>query len=398
MDKVVTCHMNNFGTKPETLAEVPGVCTLIGAFSDFCKGYCITGTGALGLRVAISQRRDNSVKLYDATRGDKKQFSIMNIKYKREDRWANFVKGVFSVLSQEGFEFPCGLDITFKGALLYCDNLTVSVAMSIGVLLAVNSRWEFGIGTEDLIRLSYRACTRFSGIKVRLRDIMTLMNAKEGNVLIFDLQTMDFEMAPYPFGNPEEGAFGMILDPQVPPQILRDELEEKREDAHDCCEKLAALLPAEYRLRSYPINELKSHIIRGLSEHERRTCEYVISECNNTRKAASAIKSGDALAFAKALRSVYVSMRDVFEITCPEVDWLIKRAGETEGVHGASLISNGASGSIYLILEKSGETLYKKHMEDYRRIFDFLPETRVFTPGGSARVLDKIVIDDTADK
>ena len=393
MDKVVTCHIENYNKEPELIAEVPGVCTLMGAFSDFCKGYCITGTGALGLRIALSEDKEsNMVHLFDATRKDKKQFSLSNIKFRKEDKWANYVKGVFYVLSGEGIVLPTGLNITLKGALLYCDSLTISVSITVGLMLALNHYLSLNFDNNTIIRLSYQACTRFSNVKVRLRDIITLMNADKGKVLFFDLQSMDYQMVEYPFSFVDENnAYGIILDPQVPPQILREELEEKREEAHDCCEKLEEHLPQEYRLRTYPVSELKSHMIAELTEHERRTCEYVLSESIYTQRGFQALKDKDAATFAKCLRDIYISMRDVFEITCPEVDWLIKRSGETDGIYGATLVSNGASGSLYLILEQSGENAYKKHMEDYKRIFDFLPTTRVFYPGGGARVLDNII-------
>jgi len=395
MDKVVTCHIDCYKANPEVLVEVPGVVTLMGAFSDFCKGHCITGTGALGLRVALSSREEMQVRVFDASRNDRKQFSLTALKYKKEDKWANYVKGVFSLLNAEGYDFSHGFDITLKGALLYCDKLTVSVAITLGLLLAIDNYCKLGLDKSAIIRLAYQACTRFSNVKCRMRDIITMMYAEKGKVLFFDLQTMAFEMAEYPFADASDSssAYGLIVDPQVPPQILREELEEKREDAHSCCEALKAVLPGEYRLRTYPISELKSHAILNLSEHERRTCEYVIGETSYTLKAYKAMLAKDAKTFAKCLRSIYVSMRDVFEISCPEVDWLIKRAGETEGVYGASLISNGASGSIYLVLEKDGEESYKTNMEDYKRIFDFMPETRLFNPGGSARVIEEFKVE-----
>ena len=80
MEKIVAFHELNYKNKVEVLSQVPGVVTLMGAFSDFCSGYCIAGTGALGLRVAISRRDDNTVRLYDATRADKKHFNLSSLK------------------------------------------------------------------------------------------------------------------------------------------------------------------------------------------------------------------------------------------------------------------------------------------------------------------------------
>ncbi len=385
MDKIAAFHTDNFKVKPDIICQVPGVCTLMGAFADFCKGYCVTGTGTLGLRIAVSKRDDDIVKIFNATRNDKKQFAYSNIKYRREDRWANFVKGAVSILVDEEIMKPQGLDITVKGALLYCDNLTISVAITVGLLVALNEEFSLGLDRAAIIRLAYTAITKFSSLNCRLRDIITLMHAQEGKVLCFDLQTMNHRLIDFPFGG--EDAYCLVVDPNVPPQILREEIEEKRQEAHDCCKKLSASLPCEYRLRNYPVKDLKSHIIAGLSEHERRTCEYVISETLATEKGFRALETSDSRLFAKQLSSIFFGMRDVFEITCPEVDWLIKRASETDGVYGASLVSNGATGSIFMVLDEKGEASYRAVLDDYRRIFDFDPEVRRFVPGGSIKVI-----------
>ena len=385
MDKISAFHTDNYKVKPDIICQVPGVCTLMGAFADFCKGYCVTGTGTLGLRIAVSKRDDDMVKIYNATRNDRKQFSYSNIKYRREDKWANFVKGAISILIDENIMKPQGLDITVKGALLFCDNLTISVAITVGLLVALNEGLSLELDRSAIIRLAYTAITKFSSLNCRFRDIITLMYAEEGKVFCFDLQTMNYRLIDFPFDRGE--AYCLVVDPNVPPQILREEIEEKRQEAHDCCKKLSASLPGEYRLRSYPVKDLKSHIIPGLTEHERRTCEYVISETLATEKGFRGLETSDSSLFAKQLSSIFFGMRDVFEITCPEVDWLIKRASETDGVFGASLVSNGATGSIFVVLDESGEAAYRTVLEDYQRIFDFTPEVRRFVPGGSIKVI-----------
>ncbi len=401
MDKIVSYHQQYFRNDPEVLSEVPGVCTLMGAFSDFCKGFCLTGTGALALRVSVSRREDTSVKLFDATRNEKKQFQLTTLKYRKEDRWVNYIKGVISFLVSEGHRIPCGLDITLKGALLFCDSLTISSALSIGILLALDKMFSFGLDRNAIIRISYQATNQFSHVHCRLRDLITMLYAEEGKVLYFDMQSMDYSLIDYVFGdNSGNRPYGIIIDPQVPPQVLRSEIEEKRQDAHDCCVNLSSHITDGYTLRDCPVHELKSHIISGITEHERRTCEYVITESAKVKRGAQALKVADAKGFGRSLRDIYMGMRDVFEVSCPEVDWLIKRAGESADIFGGSLISNGASGSIYLILTKDGETNYTSCLADYERIFGFKPTMRVFRPGGPAKVsaLEFDSNEDTAGK
>ncbi len=391
MEKIVAFHELNYKNKVEVLSQVPGVVTLMGAFSDFCSGYCIAGTGALGLRVAISRRDDNTVRLYDATRADKKHFNLSSLKYRKEDRWGNYVKGVLSALASEGWELEQGVDVTLKGALLYCDQLTVSASVIMGSLLAFDRLMGIGLDSNDMIRMAYRVATSYCSVPVRKRDLVTVMNAKQGKLLHFDLKSGSYELIDYPFAQKDGGAYGIILDPSLPPQILREELEEKREDARLCCNELKGRLGSGTELRDYPVKELRSHAIRDLDEHVRHTCEYVLSETQLVEKGLGALKARDAKLFGRCLNSLYVGMRDVFDMTCPEVDWLIRRAGETDGVYGASYVSNGDSGSIFMMLEKEGEAEFSKCMSDYKRIFDFTPKTRLFNPGGPAKVLDEIV-------
>ena len=275
-----------------------------------------------------------------------------------------------------------------------CDRITVSESVIMGMLMALDGSLALGYTRKDFIRIAYRVATEYCGISIRLRDLITVSYAQPGKVFHFDLQSSSYELMDYPFMNSEDprggGLYAIIVDPSLPPQILRDEIEEKRADAHECCRELRKHLPEDYTLRTYPVNDLKSHIIRDLDEHVRHTCEYVISETRYVERARQAILDADGRMFARCLSNIYIGMRDVFDVTCPEVDWLIRRAGEVDGVYGACYVSNGDSGSIFMVLDRKGEQDFVRCMDDYKRIFDFRAKTRPFMPGGPAHVVREV--------
>lgn len=392
MEKIVAFHELNYKEKVTVMAEVPGVVTVMGAFSDFCDGYCLAGTGALGLRVALSPRDDMVVRVYDATRGDKKRFNLTVLKHRKEDRWANCVKGVFHAIATRGVKFPHGFDMTFKGALLYCDDLTVTASVVMGTILALDKALGLGLGRDERIHMAYNVATSFCKVPVRFRDLVTVSYAEKGRLLYFDLQNGTFELVDYPFQYEEggDGPYSLIVDPSLPPQILREELEEKRIDARACCRVLKSRLPQESSLRSYPVKDLRNHTIVELDEHVRHTCQFVLSETQLVVRGRKAIQEADASLFGKCLSDVYLGMRDVFDVMCPEVDWLIRRAGELDHIYGASYVSNGASGSILMILDRKGEEALSALADDYKHFFDFQMKTRFFRPGGVAHVVDEI--------
>ena len=63
--------------------------------------------------------------------------------------------------------------------------------------------------------------------------------------------------------------------------------------------------------------------------------------------------------------------RDLLEISCPELDWLVKRANETNGIFGSRMIGNGFGGCTINLINVNNIPLYDEHLEEYDRIFGF---------------------------
>jgi len=84
--------------------------------------------------------------------------------------------------------------------------------------------------------------------------------------------------------------------------------------------------------------------------------------------------------YGKVLSKVQAGLRDMFEVTCPEIDWLTKRATEISGCLGATMITNGSSGTILVLLSPESLDLYTTRMEEYEHIFGFRPTWSLYNP------------------
>ncbi|MCK5198517.1 MAG: galactokinase, partial [Spirochaetales bacterium] len=109
MEEMKKFHESEYGTEPETIAQAPGVINLLAEHTDFFDGYVIQAAINNSVKIAISRRIDNSLRFYAADVGERKKTTIANLKYKREDRWANYIKGVLYEFIQLGYNFK-GLD------------------------------------------------------------------------------------------------------------------------------------------------------------------------------------------------------------------------------------------------------------------------------------------------
>lgn len=383
VDKIELCHEKEYAALPQVLVHVPGVYTLLGIFSEYCKGHCITGTGEKSLQIAISLRDDQLVRLYNVPLNDRKRFSLNNIKYRKEDRWGNFIKGVVAELTSDGIVFS-GMNVTLSGELLHCDNITVSGAIALGTVMALNELMDLKLDQTSMIRIAYLANTSFNNEICRMADLLTMLNGEEGKLMLFDLQHVNYSYFDYPFR--ENGrVLGIVVESRIPPHAMREELTYRRLATKGAFEQLRRQYPTGL-LRDFPENELKERSV-PLDEDSRHICSYVLAESRLAMEGFSQLAQKDGVLYGKTMSRMQAGLRDLMEITCPEVDWLTKRAAETSGCFGAGLISTGLSGTIMVLLDEMALPLYLERLEEYEHIFGFHPRWTVYHPQGCAVVM-----------
>jgi galactokinase len=108
-------------------------------------------------------------------------------------------------------------------------------------------------------------------------------------------------------------------------------------------------------------------------EKIRRRTMHVVEEIRRVSDAGEAVKRSDLASLAKIIFNSHESLRDLYEVSCPEVDWLVKRAQELEGAAGSRLTGLGFGGCTYTIIRRELVEEYKKRLDEYERIFGFRP-------------------------
>ena len=109
-------HKSEYGESPQVISMVPGVTTFAGEFSMYCQGYSLCATNDRSLSVEVSTRSDSIVRIFNSYSNDRKKFGLAGIKYRKEDRWANYVKGM--VLEMQRHIGITGLNITRQSSEL----------------------------------------------------------------------------------------------------------------------------------------------------------------------------------------------------------------------------------------------------------------------------------------
>ncbi len=380
MDDIFSYHAAEYGEEPEVVAEAPGVINLLGEHTDFHEGYVLQIGLDLPVQVAISRRKDTSLRFHSAELGERKRTTIANLKYKREDRWANYLKGVLFELLQVGSEFK-GMNITSLGKIPQGIGLGSSAALGVATALAARKIYGFDLEDIQLVQVAYLSETAFMGKREKITDQLSSFFVNPGHAIFIDLRSLEYKRLPVQLGD-----LRLILtDSGVKQQGVEEEVEERYERCNECVDQLRDHVNQK-TLRDYTEQDLKMGM-GVLSESARRLCAHVVKENARVLEGRNLMKRKDWMGFGKLLHRSHESLRDNFEVSCPEIDWLVKRSSELSGCYGSKLTGPGFGGCTVGLFTPDSLEEYRKRLDEYEHIFGFHPTLHEIKPSGGARIV-----------
>ena len=375
-------HKKEYNTNPQVIASAPGILNLMGEHTDYNEGCVIQTTINRSVSVAVSARKDNSLRFYLADSDEKKRTTVPNLKYKREDRWANYLKGVLFELVNLGFPIK-GLDVTISGDVIPGIGLGASAALEVAFTAAVNHLFKFRLSESQMIQAASYAEASFVGRNTEITDQFVSTIGRKNKAVYLDLRTLDFEYLPLDFENVKI----VIINSNVPgTEAVREaELLERKQQCAECVEFLNRKRPGR-SLRDYTIEDISGGM-GLLPEKIRRICTHVIGETQRSKDASEAIKSRSLELFGRMMSRSHESLRDNYEVSCPELDWLVKRSQEMDGVLGSRMTGGGFGGCTVSLIETRVLDNYKERLQEYEHIFGFEPEIFVCEPSDGVKIV-----------
>jgi galactokinase len=381
MDPVKQSHIEEYGKAPEIVASAPGRVNLIGEHTDYNDGFVFPMAIDFTVRVAISRRKDTHLRFFSVDYKDRKRATLPTLRYRKEDRWANYPKGIIAEFTERGDTLG-GMDITIHGDIPQGAGLSSSAALEVATALAIQDLYGIDIGREDLAKLAQRAENEFVGVKSGIMDQFISRLAKEGHAMLLDTRFLTYHYVPLDL----KGVKILITNSKVPHGLADVEYSRRREECRRCVEILSAKKPGS-ALRDFSSADVRDSM-GLLPEATRKKCLHVVEENQRVLDAEDALRKKDLVTFGKMMNRSHESLRDLYEVSCPELDWLVKRAWETEGVYGSRLTGAGFGGCTVTLIEEDAIPLYREHIVQYERIFGFHPELYICKPSTGARIVE----------
>lgn len=332
------------------------------------------------MKVAISQRKDSSMRFFASDLGERKRASTGTLKYKREDRWANHVKSIYDYFSKL-YDFQGkGINITISGNVPQGLGLGISAAINMAAALALKTVFNLTIRNEELAELACKAQSLFLEKQVPIYDYLAGIAPGTRSLSIIDLRIPRRRAVQF-----LDESWNLVLtDSRVPRASAEVELKQRADDCKKCLQFISPR--GGKTLRDVRMSDL-DELMGVLPESVRRRCIHVVEETSRVLEAEEALAKQDAPAFGRIMNKSHASLRNHYEISCPEIDWLVKRSLEIEGILCSRMTGPGFGGSIFSVMKQDALEEYKKRLEEYERIFGFKAQIYETSINGGMRIV-----------
>ena len=377
-------HRKEYGledrSEPVAIAEAPGRIHYMGEHGEPNAGLYLSSAIDRYARIAISLRKDNSIRFFASDLDERKRTTLINLKYKREDRWANYIKVAIHIFAEMGFPVR-GLNFTIMSNIPQQVGLASSSAIEASAAQALRGFFKANITDKELINRLTEAKNLFFDKNTSAVDYLIALSAKKDQFLIVDEANSNVKRIKSPLTKYKL----LIMDSKVPRIGVDDELKQRRKDIKKGLDHLSNKKKGA-TFRDYAATDLVESM-GNLPEEIRRRSMHIVQEISRIYEAEDSLKRPDLQYLSKLIFNSHESLRDLYEVSCPEIDWLVKRAQEIDGALGSRMPGQGFGGCTYTFIKDNAVGEYKKRLDDYERIFGFQPVIYETKPASGAKVV-----------
>ncbi len=350
-------------------ATAPGRVNLLGEHVDYNQGIVLPA--AVDRRVKIHARRLSEPRVILHALDFSQQVEIflapeaLDARCDRDGKplptWALYPAGVAWALLRSGYPVE-GLEASYTSDIPVGAGLSSSAAVEVAFAVLWQAMGGWSLSRMALARLCQYAENAYVGVNCGLMDQFASAHGIAGHALCFDVRALTYEAVPLP-----ADVMLVIADSGVRRSLATSAYNERRAACEEAVERLKPHLPGIQALRDVSVENF-SRLAHLLPEVVRRRAQHVVDEIARVEHAVEALKHADVALFGQLMLEGHRSLRDLYEVSTPELDFLVDFAVRQPGCWGARLTGAGFGGcTINLVQREWVEPFVRNLQEAYQR-------------------------------
>lgn len=334
--------------------RAPGRVNVIGEHTDYNDGFVMPFAIDRQTIVAASRREDSKVNVRARDLDETCAIDLRDEPRVKTGTWMDYVEGSLRCVAEK-FRFePSGADMIITSSVPIGAGLSSSAALEVAVGFAILSLNDVPVDREKLAFAGQMAEHNYVGTRSGIMDQFASAFGKQGNAMLLDCRSLERKYVPIA----DERATIAVIDTKVKHNLASSEYNTRRAECEEAVKLLKRELPDVRSLRDVTQQQI-DQFANLLPENILKRSRHVVSENQRTLDAAESFRKKDFESVGELMFDSHASLRDDYEVSCDELDFLVDVASEITGVFGSRMTGGGFGGCTVNLLSRD-------YLEEFR--------------------------------
>lgn len=342
-------------------AHAPARVNLLGEHTDYTGGLVLPLAIDRHTRVEASARSDGVIKIASTAEPSAVSAPADQCPEPGPVTWTSYVLGVIAEL-WDSLDLGGGVSLCIDGNIPLGAGLGSSASLSVASARALNDLFGCDLDALTLAQACQRAEQRFAHVQCGLMDQAAASLSEPGHALLLDCQRLTWQ----PVAMPEVAV--VIAHSGIRHALAFSAYNQRVEE----CRKALDALPHRHCLGEATPGDLEA-ASPGLGPTVQRRLEHVVRENQRVRQGVELLRAGDLKQFGSLMRASHASLRDLYQVSCPELDALVERL--EPHAWGAKMTGAGFGGAVVALVDPDQVPAVRQALAD-------VPQLLVCRPAG----------------
>ena len=386
LETVTAKFQERFGKAPAHIVRAPGRVNLLGEHVDYNDGFVLPIAIDRATWLAFSPSDSDQTTLAALDLSEKVSFTLQSVSAKTDaageplPTWALYPAGVMWALREAGLGTP-PLNGVYASDVPQGSGLSSSASVEMAFVLAWQTLGKWERTPMERALLGQKAENQYVGVNSGIMDQFASACGKQDRLLILDCRSLEWRTLPLP-----KDIAIVVADTTMRRTLTSGEYNKRRADCEEAVRILSADLPGITSLRDVSVQAFHG-LASKLPERVQKRARHVVEEIERSQHAIQLLEVGDMLAFGQLLNECHASLRDLYEVSIPELDTMVQVAQSLPGCYGARLTGAGFGGcTVNLVAREQADAFSGALAEGYKTETGFHPEIYICSASNGAEL------------
>jgi galactokinase len=376
-----------YGCDPQWIAAAPGRVNIIGEHIDYNDGFVLPMAIDRYCVIAAASSPANVATVFSAAAKEEAKFQLAPTgatgdasAVQNGGGWSNYVAGVIAGCTARNLR-PSGFNAVVESDVPVGGGLSSSAAIEVATATLIEAMTGTTLAPVEKAMLCQKAEHEYAGVPCGIMDQIASVMCRADHLMLLDCRSQQVEHIPFSDSN----VTVLIINTNVKHELSGGEYAERRHQCESAARKLGVA-----SLRDARLNHLETRRDQ-LNNAEYRRARHAISEIARTVEATDAIKAINWPQVGKLMYASHDSLRDDYEVSCPELDLLVELArkiGPQGGVIGSRMTGGGFGGCTVSLVETAQvDKVGKQLSQSYQAATGIGPTILTSRPARGAHII-----------